>query len=135
MVQILDKVICDNDKMFWSQKNQEVRQKVSKITLQLQSQTQVPLWALCNEMVIYAAATKQPVLFGKKGKILFLCIKYADKIRMADLILFFTGLLVSLSFYFKCKKQDKKKNKHDSRKKILVGFGACAEESLYEKFK
>src|SRR3989338_6095214 len=65
--------------------NDCVRKKVSVLTIKLQSQKEIPCWAVASEMMIHAVAVGQKPPFGRYGKLIFLCIKWMNELQLADL--------------------------------------------------
>src|SRR3990167_9132666 len=52
--------------------NDCVRKKVSVLTIKLQSQKEIPCWAVASEMMIHAVAVGQKPPFGRYAKLIFL---------------------------------------------------------------
>ncbi|EKD69889.1 MAG: hypothetical protein ACD_46C00708G0003 [uncultured bacterium] len=115
--------------------NDCVRKKVSVLTIKLQSQKEIPCWAVASEMMIHAVAVGQKPPFGRYGKLIFLCIKWMNELQLADLVVFFVGFVRALSLWWKIGKNKDKKSISYLPKKIFMGFGACSEEYFYEKCK
>ena len=111
----------------------DIRKIISRFTLRLQNQAEVPLWALLQEDVIYAAAMNETAIWGPKGNIVFRLMRLGQKCHLTDILLFCIGFKKMFSFWRKVKKQ-KVGNKKNCPKRVFVGFNAASEEFFYEQY-
>lgn len=111
--------------------NDNLRRKVSKLTLQLQSQTTIPHWSLIENKLTYYHAKKQPIKWGKKGRMVNKLMKIANFFHLADMLIFGVGVIKILHIYARC---DFSRDLGAHYEKIFSGFGAGAEEELYLKY-
>src|SRR3990167_8456600 len=114
-------------------KEYDIRRKVSAMTLILQGQTDIPLWALVDENIIYAIATHVKPEFSPKGKIIFHLMKLFRLFYLSDALIFCVGLYKAIIIW-RCVRNEKKQNSLAEIKRVFVGFGAAAEEILYKRF-
>ena len=112
----------------------DMRERISRLTLKLQSQSYLPLWALTNENVIYSYAMGKKSSWGPKTRILLFLMTISYKLKISDLLLFCVGLYRALSIWWKVKKNQFKKQKLNNPKRIFAGFGATCEESIYADY-
>src|SRR3990167_1185372 len=111
-----------------------IRKKISHFTLKLQSQTQVPLWSIANEKMIYAAAINEKPAWGPRLWYLYRIMSIAYKIKTSDLLIFCVGLYRALSVWWIVKKNTLKSQQRHQFKRIFAGFGASSEEYLYTDY-
>lgn len=112
--------------------NMNNRQKISLLARKLQSQTQVPLWSIANEKVIYALAVGQKIPFGPRTQRLAAIMKLAYRMRLSDMCIFLIGFLHVCLLWFRLKKQTAVTPM--PIKRIFAGFGASSEEYLYADY-
>lgn len=110
----------------------EVRQKLYNFIKKLQFQTDLPLWSLANENVIYASAIGKKTVWGPKTKTVLLLMSFAYKLRISDIIIFLIGFIRSFSIWWNVKKKGKPTKQ--VYRKIFAGFGAASEEFLYTNY-
>lgn len=119
-------------------KREQLRDKIVAFSLQLNNQTDIPLWSIANESVIYCAAINKPHQWSKKkGKIFFMMDK-AWRIYhgISDLIIFLFGMFTIIRIWSILKKKSFLKRKDNVRiYSVFAGFGASSEEELYDAFK
>ncbi|EKD71470.1 MAG: hypothetical protein ACD_46C00181G0035 [uncultured bacterium] len=110
------------------------RRKISQFTLMLQSQTQLPLWSLANEKVIYSIAVGETPIWGPKTRILRHIMAIAYKFYLSDFLIFIIGSIQSFFIWWNVKKNTFSKQNKMAFKRVFAGFGASSEEYLYEKY-
>lgn len=115
-------------------KAENIRRKVSMLVAKLQKQTNVPLWALADENVIYALATNVKPLFGPRGKSVLFLMKLLRPFGMRDGLLFFVGLYKVFFIWFKVWYKTMGKKTPNIPRRIFAGFGAASEEWLYAEY-
>src|SRR3990167_844439 len=112
----------------------DIRKKISRFTFILQSQTQVPLWAIANEKVIYSIAIGKAPAWGPRSKILNRMMSMAYTIKLADFLIFFVGLTRCVYIWWNIKKKAYRKQEEKTFKRVFAGFGASSEDYLYNNY-
>ena|GEM_PF-1245364 len=112
----------------------ETRKKISKLTCKLQSQKKLPLWALAHENVIYSAAIGKKPKWGVKSSVLRWVMKVTYKIKVSDIVIFFTGICSVVSIWRVVNKNADRLQDQKKFKRVFAGFGASSEECLYAKY-
>ena len=114
----------------------DVRKKIESLTNKLQKQTQLPLWALANEPLIYAVALNEKLLWGGKTKLVLKIMKIANRLFLADFFIFIVGLFQVISLYKQANSQPQKNNYHETNfTRIFAGFASSSETHLLEKYR
>ena len=110
--------------------------KIYSLTKKLQTQSDLPLWKLADERVIYSAATSEKIKWGPKLSLLHRIMHFAYKINITDVIIFFVGIARATSIWWTVKKKTFKATKQKKKifKRIFSGFGASSEECLYADY-
>ncbi len=111
---------------------ENIRKNVSALTLKIQSQKDIPLWALANEHLIYSIAVGKMPEWGPKARILRRFINLSNKINIADIIIFLVGLYRLISIWWVLKKGLLRVRQLNIFKKIFVAFGAISEDFLFQ---
>ena len=104
----------------------DIRKIISRFTLRLQNQAEVPLWALLQEDVIYAAAMNETAIWGPKGNIVFRLMRLGQKCHLTDILLFCIGFKKMFSFLRKASIR--------SKSTTLLKFFISAAERKYFSF-
>src|SRR3990167_7068548 len=112
----------------------EIRKKISQLTIRLQFQNKVPLWSLANEHVIYGAAVGEKPVLGPKTRVLRCIMRLAFMVKMSDMMIFCLGLYRAVLVWWAVKKQAAKFKRIQTVKRVFVCFGASSEEYLYADY-
>lgn len=108
-----------------------IRQKITRFMLKMQSQTNLPLWSILNENILYSFALSKNCIWGPKGTILVNVMKVAYQLKLSDIFIFMVGFLRVTSLWLHVKR---KAVPLIAFKRVFAGFGACSEEYLYNDF-
>lgn len=112
-----------------------MREKISKLTLNLQNQDIVPLWAVANDNLICNTATNQKHQWKNKSKKIYYIMKIASALKISDGFIFlfgFYGVLKLWSTVYKNNARNKEKTVNYT--KIFVGHSANAEDFLFNEY-
>lgn len=109
------------------------RKKVSDFTQKLQTQTDLPLWSIADEAVIYAAFQNKKLHYGRNGKKIRFLMAVAKRFGLVDYILFIIGLIKSFLIWKKIR--SKAINIDHRFEKVFAGFGASSEEHFREEIR
>lgn len=112
----------------------EIRKKIAKFSLQLQSQCEIPLWSIANEKLIYAAAIRGEPAWGPRLLILHRLMRLAYKAHLSDWLIFFVGFYRAFSIWWQVKKKSYKKPVLNKFKRIFASFGASSDEYIYKEY-
>src|SRR3990167_5526419 len=96
------------------------RRKISQFTLMLQSQTQLPLWSLANEKVIYSIAVGETPIWGPKTRILRHIMAIAYKFYLSDFLIFIIGSIQSFFIWWNVKKNTFSKQNKMAFKRVFA---------------
>lgn len=110
------------------------RKIISGLSLKLQSQTQIPLWSLANEKVIYSLALGEITIFGTKTHKLYQLMRIAYKLKTSDILIFLVGFFRAFSIWRRIKKIKISDSSIGVINSIFAGFGASSEEYLYANY-
>src|SRR3990167_2763277 len=109
------------------------RNKITRDTVELQTQSAIPLWSIASEEMVYSMSRTMAPAWGKNCKRAHQLIYLGMKTKSSDLVLFMIGLVKIFSIWKNIK------NTTPSQplqfKTILAGFGASPEEHLLSEFK
>lgn len=109
------------------------RKKISEFTQKLQTQTDLPLWSLADEAVIYAAFQNKKPSWGRNSKTIRFLISITKRLNLSDHLIFMIGLIKSFLIWKKIR--SKPVNTAHRFEKIFAGFGASSEEHFKEEIK
>jgi hypothetical protein len=111
------------------------KREIEALTLKLHRQTQLPLWALANESLIYALAFNESPVWGLRHKVVLKLMLIANKLKFVNFIIFIIGLQQVLTLYLSASRHKKDKGScSDQYKYIFAGFGAASEEFLFQSY-
>ena len=113
----------------------EIQKKIAALTTKLQKQTQLPLWALANEPLIYAVALNKKPAWGVKTNLVLKIMKIANTVNLADFIIFGIGLYQIITLYNQTNKQIQNPSysvKNFTR--VFAGFAASSEAYLFQNY-
>ncbi len=113
---------------------ENIRKNVSALTLKIQSQKDIPLWALANEHLIYSIAAGIKPVWGHRSRTLRFFIAFSSKIKFTDIAVLLIGFYKLVSIWRIVKRGLSRKKELNNFKRVFVGFGAMPEEFLYKKF-
>src|SRR3990167_2075946 len=119
-------------------KREQLRDQIVAFSLQLNKQSDIPLWSIANEDVIDCAAINKPFQWSKKNKKIFFILDKAWRIYhgISDFILFLFGMFTVVRIWIMLKKKLFLKRKSNTTiHSVFAGFGASSEEDLYDEFK
>lgn len=111
----------------------DVRKKIFNFVRKLQFQIGVPLWSLANESVIYALSKGKKPVWGSKIRILHKIMRFADKLKLGDCLIFCVGLMRASTIWWSIKKKAPSQ-KILTYKRVFAGFDAAPEEYLYADY-
>jgi hypothetical protein len=111
-----------------------MQKQISNFVLQLQSQKRLPLWALANEVVIYAAAINEKPTFGPRTRRLHRLMRIAYKLKMSDMLIFGVGLGRAFSTWRACKKKSMSDEDLGRYHRIFVGSSVSSEQYLHADY-
>lgn len=111
------------------------RKKISCFVLELQSQSEVPLWSLASEILVYAAALGEKPAWGPRSSCFRRFMVVANKLKLADILICVIGFFSVIRIWLQVKKTRLVLEKEVSPfKSVFAGFGASPEEYLYRDY-
>lgn len=110
-----------------------MREKISRLTLELENQKIAPLWSIANENVVFSAAINQRHQWKNKSKKLSFLMHWSSKLKISDLMVFLIGLYsVSNKYWIAIRQRSDKAHKNICYNRIFVGHGANAEKFIFQ---
>lgn len=110
------------------------REAISRFVYKLQNQDIVPVWTLAHQGMIYAIAIGKPTAWGANALRLRSLLAVVDKLRLADLVLLLVGVGVATKLWLKVRKDAWCSRETRCIDRVFVGFGANAEEKMWEHY-
>lgn len=89
-------------------------------------------WAVADGGLLLAISSGKPVVRGPRGRVLHRLLRLARRFGQAGAIVFLVGLMEVLRL---CWRQGRERSGHTIQERIFVGFGAAAEETLFEQYR
>ncbi len=108
----------------------EMWEKLSRLTMKLQSQEQLPLWAIADEQLILDLALGNKPSWGPRKKTLYFLMKFAYMVKLSDLLIISVGICRIIAIVRAVKKNIITKD-CATYERVFAGFGASSEEHLY----
>lgn len=108
------------------------KKKIVSLIYKIYSQNEVPHWSVADEQLLCDIALGREPILGKRKNILKKIVIIANKLHLTDIVIFIFGLLHTLYLWSKINRKSKKQK--TNFEKIFAGFGAHAEDSLYENY-
>ncbi len=111
------------------------RPDISALVFKLLRQRQIPIWTLANELLIYGIANEQPIRWGPRGRRLRNLFVVADALGSSRALVLLSAGVTATKLWWKVKRRIVKGATQAPACRVLVGFGANAEEQIWLRYR